>query len=667
MLDFRLKTHLRKNLVPLTELLIGEVPWRVFDVEDDQPRRRSPRLLAKHQESDSENRSGTRSSSSGTKSPKKVHFDIPRKGSSEAPEPCDIVRKDHRHIAIQVDATEFGYETPIGVPLLDRLPELEYREETIERVAEIVPDWTDEEWMEAQRNDPILARVCDLLTLWIGGDLDPKENFRRELVLVKHYCDMFPELEFSADTRILCRRVTCDASEHPSGALLQRVVPHGFRVALFHRVHRHELLHYGYEKVYNTLKRRFYWYNMSQDVLEWCQACESCQTTKPGMKGSKNPLKQSNVVYQPMQRLGIDLLTFSTKTSRGNRNILVVQDYASKWTELFALPDKTAITVEAKLYEEIMLRYGACVNLHSDQGLEFDNQLMKLITRRWGITKTRTSGFAPWSNGQVERINRSIKTMILQFGEAHPTDWDLFLSHIRGAINNAIASSTGHTPHKVFFSQCCDARMPLDLMACGKALTDDGFTCMTDYIVKQEVVQCEILNSVRSTMNSKLRLQAKQFERGGLRIRTYKPGDLILRRCNPAERDVYEGRKWRGPERIVEIDDTGHNVKIWVPAIGRPKDGKPLMQLKWIHTSRIKPCRLDSQGRLLLLEEGEEISADIESMVSINKIEFENCSHDNHSILEEGGNENHQIHDWKVLTHPRDGVPRIPETVTFCD
>ena len=82
---------------------------------------------------------------------------------------------------------------------------------------------------------------------------------------------------------------------------------------------------------------------MSQDVLEWCMACEICQNTKPGPGGSKNALKQKNVTYTPMQRLGIDLVIFGTPTIKGNTVMLAVQDYASKWIELFALPNKSAI------------------------------------------------------------------------------------------------------------------------------------------------------------------------------------------------------------------------------------------------------------------------------------------------------------------------------------
>ena len=95
--------------------------------------------------------------------------------------------------------------------------------------------------------------------------------------------------------------------------------------------------------------------------------------------------------------------------------------------ELFGLPDKEMETVVSKLYDEVMLRYGACDKLHSDKGGEFVNKLMQELCKRWGIEKTNTSGYAPWSNGQVERSNASLKIMLRMFGEHYRHSWDKHL------------------------------------------------------------------------------------------------------------------------------------------------------------------------------------------------------------------------------------------------
>ena len=118
-----------------------------------------------------------------------------------------------------------------------------------------------------------------------------------------------------------------------------------------------------------------------------------------------------------MHRLGIDLTGPLPPTNSGKVWILVVQDYFSKWVELFPLATKECEEVARVLYDEVFTRYGACERLHSDQGGEFDNRLMAQLCKLWEIDKTRTSGFAPWSNGLVERTDRSLKGMLRHLGD----------------------------------------------------------------------------------------------------------------------------------------------------------------------------------------------------------------------------------------------------------
>jgi hypothetical protein len=49
-------------------------------------------------------------------------------------------------------------------------------------------------------------------------------------------------------------------------------------------------------------------------------------------------------VGAPLDRLGTDLLGPLPVTPRGNKYILTITDYFTKWVEIFAVPDQTAVT-----------------------------------------------------------------------------------------------------------------------------------------------------------------------------------------------------------------------------------------------------------------------------------------------------------------------------------
>ena len=490
--------------------------------------------------------------------------------------------------------------------ILDEEPEDEYPDTQveIELVKQICPDYTPEEWRRAQMDDPVLKAVHEILK---SNPIDkplPDEIFQDQLKEVKTYLRLWPNLILSGG--ILVWKQSCSIWEDERGWRELKIVPISFRISMFYLIHSAELLHRGYEKVHNALRSRVWWPNFTSDLKEWSKACYACQSSKPGSRGSKLPLKQE-ASYNPMRRMSVDLIGPLPPTDSENTWMLVIQDYSSKWLELFGLPDKEMETVVSKLYDEVMLRYGACDKLHSDKGGEFVNKLMQELCKRWGIDKTNTSGYAPWSNGQVERSNASLKIMLRMFGERYRHSWDKHLPKMRAALNNAVHSTTGFTPYKLFFAQCRDAVMPIDLMMNEKPIDSKEYACANEFLLEQERIMCEILTQARKHTKAQRSVQAKNVERGTLRMRRYKVGDLVLRKHIPTAQDTFGQFVWTGPHRVIDV--TTHNVKLWLRARGRPnKFGRTRLELRWVHTSFVKPCYRDREGRLLSVKSGWERS-----------------------------------------------------------
>ena len=299
---------------------------------------------------------------------------------------------------------------------------------------------------------------------------------------------------------------------------------------------------------------------------------------------SKNPLKQE-FVGAPMLRMGMDLAGPYPTSNSGNKYILVIQDYWSRWVEVFAIPDKRAETVAAVLVEEIFTRYGTPWRLHSDQGMEFEASLIHELCKSWDIFKQRTTPFAPWSNGMVERSNRSIKQMLRQavLGR-YSGDWDKKLCLVRMAYNNTEHATTGHTPHELWFSRCEKARLPVDLL-CGTPPRVTYVGCEHEYVVKQREWCQEICYDAYRENKKQCSFQKAGHARGGLRIRKYTKGMQVLRLVPPNERNKTGKTIWQGPLKVIEVDDTSHLVRLKVPASG--PGGR--MRKKWVNTSNVKP------------------------------------------------------------------------------
>ena len=96
----------------------------------------------------------------------------------------------------------------------------------------------------------------------------------------------------------------------------------------------------------------------------------------------------------------------------GHCYILVIADYFSKWTEAFPMKNKCADTVANLLVDNIILCFGMPLVIHSDQGREFENGLMKSLCALLGCTKTRTAPYHLESDVMIERFNRTCLMML---------------------------------------------------------------------------------------------------------------------------------------------------------------------------------------------------------------------------------------------------------------
>ena len=126
-----------------------------------------------------------------------------------------------------------------------------------------------------------------------------------------------------------------------------------------------------------------------------------CGTKKNWGKKRRSTLKQ-NVVGAPMECLAMDILGLLLLNPRGNKFILVVTDYFTKWTESYPILNQEASTVAEKLVGEFICRFGVPREIHSDPGTNCESKVMSEVCKLLDIEKMRTTPQHPQSDGQVE-------------------------------------------------------------------------------------------------------------------------------------------------------------------------------------------------------------------------------------------------------------------------
>ena len=81
---------------------------------------------------------------------------------------------------------------------------------------------------------------------------------------------------------------------------------------------------------------------MRSDIRNWCNGCLVCATRQPS-RAVHAPLN-SVPVEGLFHRVGVDVIQFP-KSQSGNQYAVVFTDYLTKWPEVFATKDQTALTI----------------------------------------------------------------------------------------------------------------------------------------------------------------------------------------------------------------------------------------------------------------------------------------------------------------------------------
>lgn len=94
----------------------------------------------------------------------------------------------------------------------------------------------------------------------------------------------------------------------------------------------------------------------------------------------------------PIERTAIHVLGPLPQTEQGNGYILMVMDYFSKWVEIHTMPEQSSVMVAHLLVPEVFCRYGVTLQIHMDQGCNFESELFKETCRL--LEKTTVHQFA---------------------------------------------------------------------------------------------------------------------------------------------------------------------------------------------------------------------------------------------------------------------------------
>ena len=263
---------------------------------------------------------------------------------------------------------------------------------------------------------------------------------------------------------------------------------------LIGRVHNSLVGHHGVERTLGKLLRLCTalklrpWVYMRQHVKLFIKQCPCCQK----MSVLKTPIVAhpfTTSSYLPMERLNIDYIG---PFPDGNY-ILVILDCFSRWVELYLCTQATALETARALLNHIG-RYGSPMQLLSDRGSHFVNEIIQELLILIGPEHCMTIAYSKEESALIERENKEINRHLraLFFDTAIIEKYIDSIPLVQRILNASETRRTGLPPCKLLFGNMIDL--------------DRGI------LIPREAVPDNIQSSLSDRMSSMLQLQTKLIQ-----------------------------------------------------------------------------------------------------------------------------------------------------------
>ena len=264
--------------------------------------------------------------------------------------------------------------------------------------------------------------------------------------------------------------------------------------------------------------------------------------------------------------------------------MLIVTDHCTRYAQAYPSKTQTALATAKLLWNNFIIHYGFPKKIISDQGCNFESELIANLYEVAGVQKLRTSPYHPQTNGQYERFNSTLLNMLGTLTPGQKKDWKTYVPAMVHAYNCTRNTATGYSPYYLLFGR--EPRLPIDVEFGLKRGNQQGPPCNSNYVTK---------------LRRRLRFAHKKAKQVASRQQARHKG-LYDRRCNEAALGIgdlvlVKKTAWKGRHKIQDRWESDE-----YQVIGQPNPDIPVYEVKCIAggKTRVLHCNLllPLQGRI---------------------------------------------------------------------
>ena len=291
---------------------------------------------------------------------------------------------------------------------------------------------SDEELIFSQRNDPAWAYVIQLC-------IDDSQNYIHNCFVLEN--DILYKIDRGGNYLLIVPNV-----------LIEKIL------SLYHDSHL--LVHLAQKRLFDVIRKRFYWNGMHRDCCDWVAACTLCfghKANQPLSQGLLIPI----VSTKPFELLTMDILGPLKISKNGFKYILVCVDHFTSWVEAAPMKTMTAKEVVEVFFKIMISRHSCPEKVLTDQGRQLVGNVLNDLCQLFNIEKLETTAYHQQANGKAEKFIKFLTDSLAIPLKKDQSNWDDLIDNVLFTYRVSLNRTLRESPFYLIYGR--DPSLPQDL------------------------------------------------------------------------------------------------------------------------------------------------------------------------------------------------------------
>ncbi|GJS04645.1 putative reverse transcriptase domain-containing protein [Tanacetum coccineum] len=338
--------------------------------------------------------------------------------------------------------------------------------------------------------------------------------------------------------------------------------------------------HPGFEKMYQDVKKLYWWPNMKADIATYVSKCLTCAKVKAEHQRQSGLLVQPEIPQWKWDNITMDFVTKLPKSSQGYDTIWVIVDRLTKSAIFIPMKETDPLEKLARMYlKEVVTRHGIPVSIICDRDPRFASNFWRSLQKALGTSLDMSTAYHPQTDGQSERTIQTLKDMlracVIDFGNG----WVKHFPLVEFSYNNSYHASIKAAPFEALYGRKC--RSPVCWAEVGEVqLTGPEIVQET----KEKIIQVkQRMQAGRDRQKSYADSKRKPME--------FEVGYKVMLKVSPWKGVVHFGKRGKlnprfvGPFKVIKrVGDVAYKLEL-------PEDLSRVHNT--FHVSNLKKCHAD--------------------------------------------------------------------------